>query len=81
MYHPLLPDITKIKNEDLEKKINELTQKYFIASRSGQGAVCSQLILILEEYREEQHRRQSTAGKTANDRHGNQFDDFINIDS
>ena len=65
MFNPLLPDLTKIKNEDIENKINELMKKYFIAARSGQGVVCSQISNILEAYKEEQRRRFSETNKKA----------------
>ena len=79
MFNPLLPDLSKVKNEDLELKINELMKKYFIAARSGQGVVCNQISVILEAYKEEQRRRYlETNKKVIQDKN---LDDFINIDS
>lgn len=80
MFNPLLPDISKLKNEDLELKINELMKKYLIAARSGQGAVCNQISTILEVYKEEQHRRYNDANKKIASQNKN-LDDFINVDS
>ena len=37
MFNPLLQDLSKIKTEELDTKITDLMQKYFIAARSGQG--------------------------------------------
>ena len=79
MFNPLLPDLTKIKNEDIENKINELMKKYFIAARSGQGVVCSQISNILEAYKEEQRRRFSETNKKAFQ--NKNIDDYINVDS
>lgn len=79
MFNPLLPDITKIKNEDLENKITELMQKYFIAARSGQGIVCQQISVILEAYRQEQSYRHITASQKISSQNKN-LDDYINVD-
>ena len=79
MFNPLLPDLSKIKNEDIDNKINELMQKYMIAARSGQGTVCSQISIILEAYKEEQRRRRIESNKILEKQNKN-FDDFINID-
>lgn len=78
MFNPLLPDLSKIKNEDLENKINELMKKYFIAAKFSQGTVCQQISILLETYKEEQSRRhQETMKKTVKN---NNLDDYINID-
>lgn len=80
MFNPLLPDISKIKNEDLELKINELMKKYTIAARSGQGIVCNQISIILESYKEEQRRRYAETNKKLINQNKN-LDDFINVDT
>jgi hypothetical protein len=78
MFNPLLPDISKLKNEDLENKINELMRKYFIAARSGQGTVCNQISLILETYKDEQKRRYLENSKKSIQ--NKELDDYINVD-
>ena len=80
MFNPLLGDISKLKNEDLENKITELMQKYSIAARSGQGQVCTQIVNILEYYKEEQTKRYLDANKKLINQNKN-LDDFINVDS
>ncbi len=80
MFNPLLPDISKLKNDDLENKINELMRKYFIAAKSGQGMVCQQINVILEAYKLEQSRRYTESNKQAIQQNKN-LDDFINVDS
>lgn len=80
MFNPLLPDLTKLKNEDIENKINELMKKYLIAARSGQGMVCQQINIILEVYKEEQRRRYAETNKRTLQQNKN-LDDFINVDS
>lgn len=79
MFNPLLPDLSKVKNEDIENKINELMKKYFIAARSGQGVVCNQINIILETYKDEQRRRfHETTKKSFQNKN---IDDFINVDT
>jgi hypothetical protein len=80
MFNPLLPDLSKLKNEDVDAKITELMQKYFWAARSGQGGVMQQISVILEAYKSEQVNRQILANKKLASQNKN-LDDFINVDS
>jgi hypothetical protein len=79
MFNPLLPDLSTLKNEDIDNKINELMQKYFLAARFGQGAVCSQITVILEAYKAEQSARHVRANQKLANQNKN-LDDFINVD-
>jgi len=80
MFNPLLPDLSNLKNEDIDKKITELMQKYFFAARSGMGGVMQQLGVLLEAYKAEQAHRHSQATRKFNSQNKN-LDDFINVDS
>jgi hypothetical protein len=80
MFNPLLPDLSKIKNEDLDNKITELMQKYFVAARSGMGGVCNQINIILEAYKDEQRRRHAQASSKLINQNKH-LDDYINRDS
>lgn len=80
MFNPLLPDLSTIKNEDLENKITELMKKFTIAARSGQGGVCNQISVILDCYRQEQLRRYAESAKKLQTQNKN-LDDYINVDS
>jgi hypothetical protein len=79
MFNPLLPDLSKLKNEDIDNKITELMKKFLIASRSGQGGVCAQISVILESYKQEQFKRQADALKKLENKHKD-FEDFVNVD-
>ena len=79
MFNPLLPDLSKIKTEELDNKITELMQKYFQAARHGQGGVCSQIGMILESYKYEQAMRHAKATQKLSSQNKN-LDDFINVD-
>ena len=81
MYNPLLSDPAKLKTEVLEDKITELMQKYFIASKFGQGAVCEQILVILETYKEEQRKRFAEANQKIIKNQDKNLDDYININT
>jgi len=55
--HPLLPDLSTMTLDDLNARYNELSRKYAQASRMGSGSMLSQMIMIMEGYREEINRR------------------------
>lgn len=79
MFNPLIPDLSKIKNDELENKIQELMKKYWIAARSGQGAVCSQISVWLDAYKFEQQKRHEENNKKLLQK-SKDYDDLINID-
>jgi hypothetical protein len=61
MFHPLLSSPSALKTQELEDKINELTRKYFIAAKSGNGSLAQQVLVALETYKAElQHRNLTT---------------------
>lgn len=80
MFNPLLPDLTKFKDQEIEDKITELMKKYTIAAKAGQGYVANQILLVLDSYRSEQaNRYQKNLKKSLNS--NKNLDDFINIDN
>jgi hypothetical protein len=81
MFNPLLEDVSKLKDQELEKKIVDLGQKYSLALRLGQGALAHQIVVALEQYRYEYQDRQRTAMKKIEDKQKEQgLDDLINVD-
>lgn len=80
MFNPLLTDLSVLKNEDIDNKINELMKKWTIAARYGQGGVCQQIEVILGAYKEEQRVRYHKANQKLADQNKH-LDDFINVDS
>ena len=80
MFHPLITNIGKIKDNEIDSKILELSKKYYIAARLGQGAICEQISLALEIYKEEQHRRQALAMSSTMKKQNKDLDDLINVD-
>lgn len=80
MYHPLLDDPSKLKDQDLENKILDLSRKYHIAARMGQGGVAQQIIVALDAYKSEQYRRQMENSQTMLKKQNKGLDDLINVD-
>lgn len=80
MYHPLLEDPKKIKDQDLENKIQELTKKYYLAARMGQGLVCAQILTILDMFKSELQKRQMASMQNLIKKQNKDLDDLINVE-
>lgn len=80
MYHPLVDDPRKIKDQDLENKIQELSKKYHIAARMGQGGICNQILTTLEMYKSELQRRQMENMQSLVKKQNKDLDDLINVE-
>lgn len=80
MFNPLVTNLEKIKDAELESKIFELTKKYFIAAKSGQGTVCNQILSLLNMYQEEQAKRQKVHMDNLQKKQNKSLDDLINVD-
>ena len=77
MEHPLIGDLNDLTADELSSKVNELSNKLSIATRSGNGHLCNQLRMALESYQnkyrekmDETYRKQSG---------GRNFDNKIDI--
>lgn len=53
--HPLVNDLSKLKDSEIESKINELTRRYF---STGNVDLQRQVAMVLDTYREEFAKRQ-----------------------
>ena len=51
--HPLTPDLSKLSNEELYKKIGELQQKLTQSFRFGQSELSNQIQMVLGDYQNE----------------------------
>ena len=81
MFNPLLPDLSKFKDQDLDNKIFELTKKYYVALRLGNGGVAQQIVLNLEAFKMEQQQRQIASTKAiARKTKDSGLDDLIKVD-
>jgi hypothetical protein len=79
MFHPLLPNTANLTAVELENKVNELTKKYWIAARSGNGGLCDQILMALEAYKSELQIKNSNINKIPTQNGGVDLDGLINI--
>lgn len=74
--HPLITDLSKLKDGEIEAKIQELTKKYFMAHNFD---LQHQISLALDTYKEEMAKRQrETYEKMMNSRNKD-LDKLINV--
>jgi len=57
MYHPLLDDVSKLTDGELQDKITDLTKKLNQSYRFGNPALIRQVGMVLDEMKEERVRR------------------------
>ena len=77
MEHPLIGSLDELTLEELGAKINELGKKLGIAARTGNGHLCDQIRMAMENYQNMyQTRLQESYKKAQSDLN---FDDKINI--
>jgi hypothetical protein len=77
MEHPLIGPLDELTLEELGAKVNELGKKLSIAARSGNGHLCNQIRMAMENYQNMyQTRLQDSYKKAQGD---SNFDDKINI--
>jgi hypothetical protein len=77
MEHPLIGSLDKLTLEELGAKVNELGKKLSIAARSGNGHLCDQIRMAMENYQNMYQTRLQESYKKAQD--DSNFDDKINI--
>jgi hypothetical protein len=77
MFNPLLTDLSNLKDNELDTKIHELTKKYWISARSGNGALGQQILVILESYKDEMRKRQSAQQRSFAEKQNTDLDDLI----
>jgi len=76
MFHPLIDDLSELKDQDVENKLIELNKKYYAASRLGSTDLLTQLSTAITIYREELSKRYARKLKQADDDLGQ----LINVD-
>ena len=57
MFHPLEGDLSRLKDNEVEEKLQELTRKYFQAARMGKQEMLTQLSTFVTIYKEELSKR------------------------
>ena len=61
--HPLANDLSKLSDDELTKKIGELTKRFNQAYRIGPQQIIPQLQMLLQDHQEEFRRRQAKSMK------------------
>lgn len=79
MFHPLLPNTANLTTAELENKINDLTKKYWIVARSGNGGLCDQILVALEAYKSELQNKNLNNNKIPTRNGETDLDGLINI--
>lgn len=77
MEHPLIGSLDELTLEELSVKINELGKKLSIAARTGNGHLCNQIRMAMENYQNMYQQKLQDSYKKAQG--NNNFDDKINI--
>ncbi len=76
MIHPLIGNLSDLKDQDVELKLIELNKKYYAAARLGSADLLTQLSTVITIYREELSKRHAQKLKQADDDLGQ----LINVD-
>lgn len=74
--HPLSGDLSLLKESELETKIQELTNKYFL---SGNLEVKTQISSLLDDYNTELSKRRSEQLKKMMDNRDKSLDKLIRV--
>ncbi|CAB4122815.1 hypothetical protein UFOVP29_75 [uncultured Caudovirales phage] len=66
MNHPLAKDLKDLSDDELEKNIQQLTNRFHIARRMGvDEGILNQLDMLLMHYEDERHGRQDSGTETS----------------
>ncbi len=74
--HPLLEDLSRLKDQELESKILDLSKKYWVARNPD---VQYQITLLLDSYQEELRSRRAKAFEQQYQNRDKGLDKLINV--
>lgn len=74
--HPLIENLSSLKDSELESKINDLTRKYFMVYNPG---VQAQIIAALDSYKEELNTRRRLEYEKMMNSRDKGLDKLINV--
>jgi hypothetical protein len=74
--HPLINDLSDLKDVEVDQKIQDLTKKYF---QTYNQAVRNQIVSVLETYKEEASKRRAKALEAMMSNRDKGLDKLINI--
>jgi len=76
--HPLATNLSGFSDQELDKKVQELTEKYYKALRFS-PSIASQIVLLLDSYNSEKQNRALEKSKKAAENGDNNLNDLIKI--
>jgi hypothetical protein len=74
--HPLIEELSGLKDSELEAKINDLTRKYFMVRNPG---VQAQIVAALDSYKEELNIRRQREYENMVKNRDKGLDKLINV--
>jgi hypothetical protein len=77
MEHPFQEDFSELKDSEIEQKIQDLSKKYWIAYKTGNKDLLTQLDTFLIIYKQELSKRYLERSK---DQFNGDLDQLINVD-
>lgn len=77
MIHPLIGDLSHLKETELEEKISSLSKKYF---RATGGDMKEQIVMVLDIYRAELANRRQARWQKEYEKRNKDLDTLINVD-
>lgn len=76
-FHPFEGDLSQLKDNEVEDRLQELTKKYFIAARTGNQELLTQLSTFVTIYKSELSNRFRSKLQGNQDK---DLDQLINVD-
>jgi hypothetical protein len=74
--HPLSPDLSVLKETELENKLQELSRRYFQTSNPG---LQQQLVLLIEDYKSELGKRRAKQWQDQYQNRSTDLDSLIKV--
>ena len=74
--HPLVSELDKMSETELEQKIHDLTKKYYMTTNAE---LQNQIIMIIDDYKSAITKKQQDALTTAMENRNKGLDKLINI--
>ena len=74
--HPLVDNLSYLKDAELENKINDLTRKYF---QTYNFSVQAQIVAVLDSYKEELNKRRMVEYEKMMNTRDKGLDKLINV--
>ena len=76
--HPLSPSLAGLSDQELDKKVQELTERYYQSLRFS-PSIASQIVLLLDSYNSEKQNRALEKSKKAAENGDNDLNGLIKI--